>query len=32
MEIFFAQEAKDSIMGEVDKAITIRVVEGTSGL
>lgn len=32
MEIFIDQEAKESIIGEVDKAITIRVVEGAGGL
>ena len=32
MEIFLEQEAKDSIMGEIDKSITIRVVEGAGGL
>lgn len=32
MEIFFEQEAKDSIISQADKAITIRVVERTGGL
>ena len=32
MEIFLDQEAKDSIMGEIDKSITIRVVDAARGL
>lgn len=32
MEIFLTQEAKDSIMIDTDKAITIRVVDGAGGL
>ncbi len=31
MEFFLNQEAKDSIASEVDKAITIRVVDGAGG-